>query len=146
VNADLERSTYDHELDARPRRPARGPVESLTAYQRLLVNPLLTVSTWVAVAALIRLALRRQDLTWFLTGIVLLFVPPLLVRFHCCDCGGTGWLLRYRRHACSPVVSRWQGQQVARSRWPGVGIQVMAWLYVLIGALLLVLIVIVSRR
>jgi hypothetical protein len=146
VDKDLESSVYDHQIDSHPRRPSTGLIGPVAGYQRLLVNPFLSLLTWVAVALLIRVALRLQNLTLFLAGVVLLFVPLVLLRFHCLDCGDTGWLLSSWRHACPSVVQRWHSRQVARFRLPGVGTQLVAWFYLVVTILSLSLIVIVSRR
>jgi len=143
---DPGRGTFDRDLDAPPVSPPRIPFELLREYQRLVVNPLLGVLAWLATFALIRAGVKRQSPTLFLTGLSLLFIAFFLHQFHCLDCGATDWLFRYRRHACPSIVARYQNHAVRRFRIPSVATQITIWFYLLGGALLLVLILLGSRR
>jgi hypothetical protein len=138
VESETDRGTFDPELDLLPIRPTRRSREPLEPYQRLIANPFLAVLSCVVVFAVVRFALERRDLTGFLFGISLLFLSFLLVQFHCLDCGKTGWLLRYRHHACPAVVARWQNQIMPRIHGPRVKIQVVVWLLLLASAFVLV--------
>jgi hypothetical protein len=120
-------SRYDPDLDNPSRRLSQTSIESIEDHQRLLVNPFLVVLGWVIVVALIRMALRIHSLHLFVTGIILLLVPALLFQYHCLDCGKTGWLFRYRRHACPAVTARAQTGVVRRFRGLSVTIQIIVW-------------------
>jgi hypothetical protein len=73
-----------------------------------------------------------------LVAVLVVFVLGLfLVQFHCLDCGATGWLVRYQRHACPKVVARWRSRVVRRFHGPRLRIQLIAWLIVTMAALLL---------
>jgi hypothetical protein len=133
-------STYDPDLDLPPQPQPPNPVESLKAYQRLVVNPFLAVLSGVGVFTVVRGAVQTRSLTLFFIGIGLMPVPFLLLQFHCLDCGATGWLLRYRRHACPAVVVRWQSRQLRRFHGPRLGAQLQIWSYLLVSALVLGLI------
>jgi hypothetical protein len=130
-------STFDQDLDISRRPPSGGSGESLDNYQRLLANPFLAVLCWLIMFGLFRAGLRIQSFTLFLAGVGLLFGALLLFQFHCLDCGSTGWLLGYRRHACPAVLARWQSRQVRRFRGPGVKTQIVAWLVLVASALVL---------
>jgi hypothetical protein len=131
---------FDRELDPQPQRPAGLNRDTVVPFQRLVVNPFLAVLVFVIIVALWREAVIRRMPVLFQLGMGLLVVDALLVQYHCLDCGATGWLLRYRRHACSRVLSRWQHGEWRRFRGPGVKIQLVAWLIIVAGAFVLMLI------
>ena len=136
---------FDRELDPQPQRPARPDSASIVPFQRLVVNPFLAVFGFIIVAALWYEAFSRHAPAFFQFGVGLLVVAVLLVQYHCLDCGATGWLLRYRRHACPTVVWRWQRGEWRRFRGPGVRLQLTAWLIFLAGMVVLVLIAWIGR-
>jgi hypothetical protein len=142
VLVDSTGSTFDPDLDVQPRRHAREPLEP---YQRLVANPFLAVLAWIFIAALVDAAVRSQNLPLFLTAIGLLFVAFFLLQFHCLDCGATGWVLRYRKHACPPVVARWQSRTVRRFHGPSMKSQLVGWFIVIPSAVVLGLIMLRSR-
>jgi hypothetical protein len=139
--------TFDRELDAEPRRSRGRVVELSPLDQRLLANPALTLATWGAAVVLIRAALRAQHFLGFLTGAALLFLAFFLLQFHCLDCGRTGWLLRYRRHACPAVQARGRTRGLRR-RWRGPGLmtQLVLWCHLLAAALFVCLVLLGSQR
>ncbi len=141
-----ERGTFDRELDSSPGRPRRNRPASLEECQRIIVNPFLAVTAWVAAFALVRESIQTRSLPLLEVGIVLLFVAFLLFQFHCMDCGATDWLSRYRSHACSAVVLRSQNHEVRRYTRPGVKTQLIAWFAVTATALVLGMIVYLSRQ
>src|SRR5262245_59466578 len=102
VDREPRQSTFDRDIDLRPRSllGLTGPIES---YQRLVANPLLAVSSWVVVVALIRASVQYHRFALFVAGVALFFIAFFLLQFHCLDCGSTGWLLRYGMHACPAV-------------------------------------------
>ncbi len=143
---DPVRGTFDRELDSPPGLPPGIPVEALPACQRIIVNPLLGVLSWLVTFALIRLAVKNRSSTLFLLGVCLLFAAFLVQQFHCLDCGATGWLVRYRRHACPSVVARYRQRDVRRFRVPRVMTQIAIWFYLITGTLVLLLILFGPRR
>ena len=143
---DAREDTFDPDLDLQPRPEAPAPVESLERCQRLVANPFLAVVTWLLLTGLIREAVLIHSLPLFLTAIGLWFVALFLVQFHCLDCGKTGWLLDYRRHACPAVVERWQSRTVRRFRGPSVKAQLVGWFICVPVALVLGVILLQSTR
>jgi hypothetical protein len=137
VETDFRSTTFDRELDVTPGRPAFSPRESFAGYQRLIANPFPTVLGWVAVYFMIRLAIQNHGLLLFVAGIGLFLASAALLQYHCLDCGKSGWLFRYSRHACESVIARWRRREVRRFRGPGVKVQLVLWLYLLVSALVL---------
>lgn len=145
MERDPRHSTFDRVLDREPRRPA-GLVDGPSgADQRLVVNPLVTFAASVAAAELIRTSLRARHFPWFVAGVGLFFLAFFLLQFHCLDCGRTGWLLWYRRHACPAVQARWRERRFGRFRGPGVTTQLVLWTFVLGPTFLLTLVWLWSR-
>ena len=105
---DPGQGTFDRDVDSQPGRPPRVPFESVPEYQRLVANPFLAVLAWLVDVSLMRAAMKSRSSTLFLIGLSLLFVAFFFLQFHCLDCGATGWLFRYRSHACPAVVARYQ--------------------------------------
>jgi hypothetical protein len=139
-------SRFDPDLDIPRRRLSPASIESIEDHQRLMVNPFLVVLGWVIVVALIRMALRIHSLHLFVTGVFLLLVPALLFQYHCLDCGSTGWLFRYRRHACPAVTARAQSGVVRRFHGLSVTFQLIVWSQILAVALVLFMILFALRR
>jgi hypothetical protein len=147
VNTDRARDSFvdpgggasDRGVEGRRRSPHGIPFEFVAHYQRIVVNPFLGVLAWAIMVAVIDAGVRRRSLTLFLSGLSLLVVGFAVQQFHCLDCGATGWLYRYRRHACASVVARYENVEFRRIRIPNVPTQVTIWTYVLAGALLLFL-------
>jgi len=138
--------TFDRDVDAQAGRPSRVPIELLPEYQRIVVNPLLGVLAWLAMIALLNAGVRSRSLTLFLIGLSLLFLGLLFQQFHCLDCGATGWLFRYRSHACPKIVARYQDREVRRFRLPNVTTQITIWIYLLAGVLLLLVLLLNAPR
>jgi hypothetical protein len=128
---DPEPTLFDPELDTPRRRPQAVPVESIPACQRLVVNPFLAILGWLAAVAMIRHSMLSHNLALHLTALLWLFVPFLLIQFHCLDCRSTGWYVRAGRHICGGVFSRWVRGEGAQSRWPRLRTQLVVWLYLL---------------
>jgi len=143
---DPGRGTFDRDVDFQPGRQPRVPIELLPEYQRIVVNPLLGVLAWMAMTALLSAGVRSRSLTLFLIGLSLLFVGFFLPQFHCLDCGATGWLFRYRSHACPKVVARYQDREAGRFGVPNVATQITIWFYVLAGVLLLLVFLLNAPR
>jgi hypothetical protein len=128
---DPDSTLFDADLDAPRPSPRPIPADSVVACQRLIVNPFIAVLGWLAATALIRYSLRSRNLPLHLTAIVWLFVPFLLVQFHCLDCHATGWYLRASHHLCGGVLARWARDGDMRSRLPRPRTQLLLWLYLL---------------
>jgi len=136
-------ATSDPDLDMQQEQPA--PVEPVDEYQRLVANPFLTVLGWLVMFGVMRESLRRHNLWLFIISVALLVGSCLFLQFHCLDCGATGWLMGYRRHACPAVVARRSSQAQRRFRGPGLPTQLLAWFILLTAACGLGLIALQSR-
>jgi hypothetical protein len=127
---DPDSTLFDAEIDTPRERPRAIPVDSVAGCQRLIINPFLAILGWLAAATMIRHSLRSHNLALHLISLLWLFVPLVLVQFHCLDCRATGWYVRAGRHACAGVLARWaRGDR--RSRWPRGRTQLVLWAYVL---------------
>jgi hypothetical protein len=133
---------HDPHLDPMPsRHAANGQVGSPWSpqeYQRLVANPFLALLGLVFWFAALRQALATRNL--ILVGLVLLglIAVAYLLQYHCLDCGATGLLFRWKRHACERVRSRQTGNQVRRFRGPNPTTQVLLWVYLLGGLAILI--------
>jgi catechol 2,3-dioxygenase-like lactoylglutathione lyase family enzyme len=136
---------FDRDLDPQPRRSLDPRRVSIGPYQRLIVNPFLAVLLFVIIIALGRMAFRTDTLGLFPFLVLLIVVDVFLVQYHCLDCGATGWLVRYRRHGCATVVTRFQRGEMRRFRGPGVRSQLAMWLILLAAGCATGLIMLVSR-
>jgi hypothetical protein len=136
---------FDRDLDPAPRRSRDPASVSIAPFQRLVVNPFLTVLLLVIIVAILRFATQTQNTALFQIGIGLILVDVLLVQYHCLDCGATGWLIRYRKHGCPTVVTRFQRGEWRRFRGPSVKLQLAGWIVILATAFILGLIVLLSR-
>lgn len=132
--------TYDPDLDANPQQSA-GPREAFESYQRFIANPFLAVLGCLLALLVIRSGLRAHHLAWFLGGLCLFGLAFLLIQFHCLDCGATGWLVTWRRHACPGLMDRWRAGRPGRWRPPPLSTQIAGWVYIIAsaGALAMVL-------
>jgi len=122
---------FDREIDLGGRADRRGrrqAAERPEVYLRLVANPFLAVLGGVAWYAAMRgvLAVRRFDL--FVPTLAALVLIPLLLEYHCLDCGATGRLYRASRHGCDRVVRRRQAGRPRRFRGPTVASQTVLWL------------------
>ena len=104
---DPESTLFDADLDTPRQRPPAIPADSIAACQRFIVNPFLALLGWLAAAGLIRYSLQTHNPALHLTALLWLFVPFLLIQYHCLDCRTTGWYLHSRRHICPGVFTRW---------------------------------------
>ena len=145
MERDPWQGTFDRFLDREPRRPAGLLQQPSRADQRLVVNPLLTFVTSVTAAELIRASLHSRRFAWFVVGVGSFFLAFFLLQFHCLDCGRTGWVLRYGRHACPAVRARCRSREFRRFRGPGVMTQLVLWTYLLVPAFLLAIVWLWSR-
>ncbi len=140
------RGTFDPDLDLRPGRERSALIGPVEDYQRLVANPLLGVLFWIVAFVLSRESMRRHNLALFVWALLFVLVGIVFLQFHCLDCGKTGWLLRSRVHACSAVVARRQSRLVRRFRAPGLKVQLVAWFFLMIAALVLGMVMIESWR
>jgi hypothetical protein len=124
---------HDPELDP-PRRPSlhlRDPLPE--EYQRLVANPFLAVLGLIAWSQALRYAYNVRDPLLLLGVALSLPGVVFLLQYHCLDCGRTGLLIRWRRHACERVVARRIADRPRRVRGPNPSIQVVLWGYLLLG-------------
>jgi branched-subunit amino acid ABC-type transport system permease component len=113
-------------------------------YLRLVANPFLMfvgLVVWLLLGRWVLGLLRRNpDLIGPLAPILVvlllasLWLLPGLSQYHCLDCGGTGRLSRWRRHACPRSVGRRIQGESRRLRGPSPFYQVLLWLWALLAA------------
>jgi hypothetical protein len=131
--------THDPELDA-PRgsppvssSPARAPED----YQRLVANPFLALLGLVLWCLALRQVLQEKSLVLFLPILLSVGGVVFLLQYHCLDCGATGLLFRWRRHACERVRERRLDGRPLRFRGPRPWTQLVLWIYALLAAAVL---------
>jgi len=96
-------------------------------YQRLVSNPFLALAALVPWFAAMRYAFQIKN------GLSILFLAAALgaigwlLQFHCRDCGATGALFRWRRHACELALARQRTQTHRRFRGPNPVTQTVLW-------------------
>jgi hypothetical protein len=133
-------STFDPDLDLPSSRGSLRPGSPPDSPKRLIVNPLLFVLDWLAAVALIRHGIAHRNFAIFFVGALLSLLSFFLIRYYCLNCGGTGWLVWQRRHCCPIPATQVPG---GRLRWlcvPRIGVQIVAWIYVLATTVILMLI------
>ena len=90
---------------------AAPPAESIAYYQRLVVNPFLALGILSATLALAVYVSRPGNtgrsplLPAVLAGLLASYFS---LQYHCLDCGATGMVHRWQRHACPKVRERWR--------------------------------------
>ncbi len=139
MEAELDRGVAEPGLD-HPGPPVRVRVESLAPFQRLAANPFLVFLAWLAAFVLIRHGIRSVRLGWFLAGLTIGLLAPLLLQCHCLDCGATIWPPRRQRHACRAVSARAAAGRARRFPFPSLTLQFVIWTLALAlaaGALML---------
>ncbi len=138
MESDPRAREHDPELDP-PRRPSlhlRDPLPE--EYQRLVANPFLAVLGLIAWSQMLRLAYDARNPLLLLGVVLSLAGVAYLLHYHCLDCGRTGLLIRWRRHACERVVARRLADRPRRVRGPNPSVQVVLWGYLLLGLAVLV--------
>ncbi len=112
------------------------------AYLRLVANPFLGVlgllawlvaGYWIVVRGVAGL-LTPIAIVLLLACLALI---PGRFQYHCLDCGRTGRLSDWRRHLCRRVAERRLDGQARRFHGPPPSVQVVLWLWVLMGVILL---------
>ena len=131
---------FDRDLDATPTRPIRPLNESITLYQRLIVNPCLAIVVIIFGAVLYVWAnenhfeaLTRVEAAFFVLSL-------LLLQYHCRDCGKTGSLIAYKSHLCPMVLTRWNERELPRFCGPSVPGQLGIWFILFAAAAILALV------
>ncbi|WP_422926191.1 hypothetical protein [Singulisphaera sp. PoT] len=139
VEPDRPRILFEHEIDVTPTGPAPSrPTTVYSSDQRLLANPFLAVLVLLLWGTCFRFAFLMRDPRQLVVLLALLPAVPLLLQYHCLDCGKTGTFMRWKRHACAPVIAR--SMLPARRglfRLPTPTVQMIAWGYVLAVVVLL---------
>lgn len=113
------------------------------SYLRLVANPFLGfvyLTAWLAVMYETVIVGFAGPLTPMLLAILIagLWLTPQLIHFHCLDCGGTGRLPRWRKHACPKSLQRSAAGRPRRLRGPSPPLQVILWVWVLMALALFV--------
>jgi len=98
-----------------PRRRLPPPIIP-QEYQRLVANPFLALALFVAWIAAMRAALFARNVVGVVAVLVSFLAVFRVLHYHCLDCGKTGWLFRWRDHACEAVVARQVDGRVRRWR------------------------------
>jgi hypothetical protein len=131
---------HDPELDAPPRRTVRLRDPDVHIHQRLLTNPFLALLMFIPWCAGFRWACSTRNF-YLVNALVVAFPGVLwLLQYHCLDCGATGSLFRWRRHACEHVRARQLVGRERRFRGPNPTTQAVLWGYAVAIATILVLI------
>lgn len=138
---ELAPDTFDREMDdvpRRPRSPRAGATLDAQGYVRALANPFLAAA-WVVgwLIATRYLILFEHFALNMLALMVLIGITPLLLQYHCLDCGHTGWLFRWRWHSCPQVEARRAARRYRWVRGPTPGFQILIWIALAFLALVL---------
>lgn len=130
----------DLEFDAPP-NPIRlrdfDPVE----HQRLVVNPFLAV---LAALGWWKLTVRLIDGPFpplFVLPLIGLALLPVLIHYHCLDCGHTGAYPYRGRHACPGILARARLSERPSSILPTARGQLILWGWVIASVALVVVVV-----
>jgi len=145
---DLERPNLavapDPEFGSFHSGPLMGSMESdAEGYLRLVANPFLSfcyLTAWLAVMYKTVAEGFAGPLTPMLLAMLVaaLWLIPHLMHYHCLDCGGSGRLLRWKRHVCHAMVQRREAGFPRRFRGPTPPLQIVLWLWLLLAAALVV--------
>ncbi|MGE3821996.1 MAG: hypothetical protein AB7I30_21490 [Isosphaeraceae bacterium] len=134
---------YDHELDDLPRQ-SPSTVQRRIAdvfperYLRLVANPFLAFLGMVIWFGLTSWVLRGKRIDLFFPVLGSFLLIPLLLQFHCLDCGGTGHVSRWRDHDCLAVRLRRERNRPRWLRGPSPVTQTVFWMAIgFLGLLIL---------
>jgi hypothetical protein len=117
---------FDRDLDP-PRRPLGDlPPSRVARYQRLVVNPFLSVLMLVLALAGAVFSVRWGSLPGVWLSFSVLCGAFFSVQYHCLDCGQTGWYRGSRRHVCAAVQDRWTEGRTA-GWFPSPAAQLWLW-------------------
>jgi hypothetical protein len=105
MEPDLGSGLYDADLDT-PRPPVVVLRDEVEHYQQVVINPLLTVLSWLVMYTLSRPPFSRWLVIPPEVAFMVCFLSLALLQFHCLDCGRTGWLMGRQRHACGGLLAR----------------------------------------
>ncbi|MDX2038556.1 MAG: hypothetical protein SFX72_18055 [Isosphaeraceae bacterium] len=118
--------------------PSHWPLQ-VWDFQRLLVNPFLfslgpvlwcagVYYFWSESTAAALPLLCLAPLAWLIGS-------GYLIQYHCCDCGRTGPLARWKHHVCEAVLHRAQNHDRGWFRLPSAATQAAFWALALAFAL-----------
>lgn len=120
-----------------------APPISPESYLRVVANPFLLCAglvVWLMLGRwMLGLLKRNPDLIGPLSPILAvlmlacLWLLPMLAQFHCLDCGATGRLSRWRRHACPRSVQRRVQGEPRTLRGPTPFYQIILWLWLILA-------------
>jgi hypothetical protein len=140
------RGEHDPELDPPPvRRPVRLGSD-FRRFQRLVANPFLALAALVGWVIGLRRAYEARNLPVLLVLVASLGGVVFLLQYHCLDCGATGWLFRWKSHACPRSLARQRDGRPLRFRGPTPTTQLVLWGYALLIGTLLALVVLRADR
>lgn len=140
------RGAHDPELDPPPVRRPERLAPDFKRFQRLIANPFLALAALVGWFFGLRQALDARSLPAVLALAASLGGVVFLLHYHCLDCGATGWLFRWRTHACPRSLARQREGQPLRFRGPTPTTQLVLWGYALLIGTLLALVVLRAER
>ena len=132
----------DPEFGAFHAGPLMGGLDDPEAYLRLVANPFLGfvyLTAWMVLLYETVAVGFAGPLTPMLLAVLVagLWLIPQLMHYHCLDCGGSGRLLRWRRHVCHRAVERRDARRPRRFRGPTPPVQVILWFWMMMTAALL---------
>jgi len=127
--------THDSDLDPPPQRGAVDDQPPLLPqeYQRLVANPFLAIFALIGCVHSVQQAFSTRTFAWLGLAVFCLLAAGCLLHYHCLDCGATGTLLLWKRHACPSVLARRQTGRVRRLRGPNPVVQTVLWGYLLVA-------------
>ena len=111
----------------------------------MVADPFLALVGLMVGVAGVRQAVAARVLPLLVFSLIVVAGSVALIHYHCLDCGRTGWIFRWRRHACERVVERQLAGMVRRFRGPNPTLQLVVWVYVLIGLAFLGVVVLRGR-
>ena len=109
-------------------------------YQRLVINPFLALAWLLGCCWSIQRLIASPMAPLALIPTVLLGSMPVLIHFHCLDCGRTGIYPRWWRHVCPGILARAHRNRAGWFRWPRARTQLILWCYILGPVALLIVV------
>jgi hypothetical protein len=134
---DSEPRAYDPEFDVTRHGRQYFVNPYFHEHQRLVANPFLALASLIPWMLLFRHVFVARHLGALIGLLALVAVIPCLLQYHCLDCGATGMLFRWRRHACARVLARQVLATRGRFRGPNPTTQTVLWGYAIVIVALL---------
>jgi hypothetical protein len=140
VEAPRRPDLADPEFDPIPVAPVRLRDFDPSQHQRLVVNPFLAVFLLMVWWFSARWLARGPFPPLSVATIIPLAFLPYAIQYHCLDCGRTSSYPRWRRHACSAVILRWNERRRPWPPFPSAKTQLVVWAYLIASATLLLIV------